>query len=60
MVTVEDDVPMLEWKVNTTLESMTHWFESAGLSLATTKVKAVLFICSCWFSPPPSAYRGSR
>ncbi len=26
----EDDIPILEWKVNTTLEDMTHWIEAAG------------------------------
>ncbi len=32
VVTAEDDIPML--KVNAALEAMTHWIESAGLSLA--------------------------
>ncbi len=43
VVTVEDDIPMLEWKVNTTLKAMTRWIESAKLSLAVTKTEVVLF-----------------
>ncbi len=30
VVTVEDDIPMLERKVNMALEAMTCWIESAG------------------------------
>ncbi len=37
VVTVEDDIPMLEQKMNTILEAMTCWIESVRLSLATTK-----------------------
>ncbi len=54
VVMVEDDIPMLEWNVNTTFEAMTHWIELAGLSLATMKMEAVLFTSHCQFSPPSS------
>ncbi len=30
MVMAEDDIPMLEWKVNTTLEAITCWIESSN------------------------------
>ncbi len=48
----EDDIPTLERKVNTTPEAMTHWIESAGLSVATTNTEVVLFTYCCRFSPP--------
>ncbi len=43
VITAENDIPMLEWKVNTALEAMTHWIESVGLNLGTTKTEAVRF-----------------
>ncbi len=43
VVTAEGDIPMLEWKVNTALEAMTCCIESAGQSVATMKMEAVLF-----------------
>ncbi len=52
MVTAENDIPTLERKVNTALEAMTHWIESVGLNLATSKTEAVLFTRHRWFSPP--------
>ncbi len=33
VVTAEDNIPMLEWKVNTSLEAMTCWIESAVSSV---------------------------
>ncbi len=30
VVMAENDIPMLEWKVNTTCEAITRWTESAG------------------------------
>ncbi len=50
-VTVENDIQTLKQKVNTTLEAMTRWIESAGLNLATAKTEAVLFTHRRWFSP---------
>ncbi len=55
VVTVENDIPTLEQKVNTALEAMTRWIESAELNLATAKTEAVLFTRRRRFSPPPSA-----
>ncbi len=49
----EDDIPMLEWKVNTTLEAITHWIESVGPCLATTKMDAMLFTHFLSFSRSP-------
>ncbi len=60
VVTAEDDISMLKWKVNTTLEAMTHWIESAGLNLATTKTEAVLFTRRCWFSVPSFCLKGEQ
>ncbi len=44
---------MLERKVNTALVAITHWIESAGLNLATSKMEALLFIL-VGSVPPPS------
>ncbi len=52
VVTAEDDIPMFEWKVNTTLEPMTRWIEPARLRLAATKTEAMLFTRYHRFSPP--------
>ncbi len=52
VVTVENDIPTIERKVNTALEAMTHWIESARLNLATAKTEAVLFTRRHRFSPP--------
>ncbi len=52
VVTVEDDIPTLERKINTALEAMTRWIKSAGLNLATAKTEAVLFTRRRRFSPP--------
>ncbi len=52
VVMAENDIPTLERRVNTALEAMTRWIESAGLNLATTKTEVVLFTCRCRFSPP--------
>ncbi len=41
MVMAEDDIPMLERKMNSTLKVKAHWIESDGLSLATTKMEVV-------------------
>ncbi len=60
VVTVENDIPTLERKVNTTLEVMTHWIESAGLNLATMKTEAVLFTRRRWFSPPSFRLNGEQ
>ncbi len=60
MVTVESDIPTLERKVNTTLEAMTRWIESAGLNLATMKAEAVLFTCHRWFSPLSFHLKGEQ
>ncbi len=51
VVTEEDNISTLERKVNTILETMTHWIESARLSLATTKTEVVLFTGHHQFSP---------
>ncbi len=42
---------MLEWKVKTALEAVTHWIKSEGLSLVTMKTKSVLFTDLCQFNP---------
>ncbi len=55
VVTAEDDIATLERKVNTALEAMMRWIESAGLNLATTKMEAVLFTRRRRFSPPSFA-----
>ncbi len=55
VVTAENYIPTLERKVNTVLETMTRWIESARLNLATAKMEAVLFTHHRRFSPPPSA-----
>ncbi len=60
LVTAEDDIPMLERKVNTTFEAMTHWIELARLSLATTKTEAVLFTRCCWFGPSSFHLKGEQ
>ncbi len=60
VVTVENDIPTLERKVNTTLESMTRWIELAGLNLATAKTEAVLFTCRCQFSPTSFRLKGEQ
>ncbi len=60
MVMAEKDIPTLEWKVNTTLEAMTRWIESARLNLATAKTEAVLFTRRCWFSPPSFRLKGEQ
>ncbi len=52
VVTAEDDIPMLQWKMNTTLEAMTHWIKLARLSLSTIKAEAVLFTRCSRFSHP--------
>ncbi len=52
VVVTEDDTPMLQRKVNTIPEAMTHWIESARLSLATTKTEAVLFTHHHQFGTP--------
>ncbi len=51
LVIAEDDIPMLERKVNTALEAMTCWIGSARLSLATKTMEVVLFTSHCWFAP---------
>ncbi len=51
VVTVKNDIPTLEWKVNTAQEVMTRWIKSAGLNLATTTTEAVLFTRRRRFSP---------
>ncbi len=43
VVTAEDNISMLKQRVNTALEAMTCWIESARLSLATTRMEVVLF-----------------
>ncbi len=58
VVMVEDNIPMLEWKVNITLEAMTCWIESARLSLAITNMEVVLFTCHHWFSSLPVCLLG--
>ncbi len=61
VVTTENDVSTLEQKVNTALEAMTHWIESAGLNLAIAKkTEAVLFTHRCWFSPPSFHLKGEQ
>ncbi len=55
VVMVEDDIPMLERKVNTALGATTCRIESARRNLATTKMEAVLFTRCCRFKSPPSA-----
>ncbi len=60
MVTAKNDIPTLEWKVNTTLEAMTCWIESARLSLAATKTEAVLFTLHHWFSSPSFRLKGEQ
>ncbi len=52
VVTSENDIPMLEWKVNTPMEAMTCWIELAGLNLATAKTVVVLFTHRHRFHPP--------
>ncbi len=53
---------MLERKVNTTLEAMTHWNEAARLSPAITKTEAkvVLFTRCHWFSPHSFCLKGEQ
>ncbi len=53
VVTVVDDISMLEQKVNTTLKAMTHLIELARMSLATTKTEVVLFTHCLSSVPPP-------
>ncbi len=60
VVMAEDNVPILEWKVNTTLEAMNHWFEWVGLSRATTKMETVLFTCRCRFSLSSFCLKGEQ
>ncbi len=60
VVTVENNIPMLEQKVNTALEAMTHWIKSAGLNLATVKMEAVLFTHRRHFSPPSFRLKGEQ
>ncbi len=60
VVTTEDNIPMLKQKVNTALEAMTSWIESAGLSLATTKTEMVLFTRHHRFSPPSIHLKGKQ
>ncbi len=55
----EDDIPMLERKVNSALETVTHWIESGRLSLATMKMKVILFTC-CQFSPSSFHRKGEE
>ncbi len=51
VIMADDNIPMLEWKVNNVLEALTCWILSAGLSLATMKAEVVLFTCHCIQSP---------
>ncbi len=60
MVTAENDIPVLERKVNTALEAMTRWIESARLNLATAKMEVVLFTRCCQFSPPSFRLKGEQ
>ncbi len=46
----DDDIPMLEEKVNTTLEAIIPWIESARLSLASMAKGVVLFTSLSRFS----------
>ncbi len=57
---MEDDIPMLKHEVNTTFEAMTHWIESAGLSLATMKTDVVLFTHYYRFSPSSFHLKGEQ
>ncbi len=60
VVTAENDISTLERKVNTALEAMTRWIESAGLNLATAKTEAVLFTHRRRFSPPSFRRKGEQ
>ncbi len=60
MVTAQNDIPTLEWKVNIALEDMTRWIKSAGLNLATPKMEAVLFTRHRRFSPPSFHLKGEQ
>ncbi len=55
-----DGMPILEQKINIALDAMTHWIESAGLNIPTTKTKVVLFIRHRGFSPLSFRLRGIR
>ncbi len=54
-VTAENDIPMLERKVNTILQVATHWIVSV-----TTKMEAVVFTRNRRFIPPSFCLKGSR
>ncbi len=60
MVTAEDNIFMLEWKVNTAPEAMTCWIELARLSLPATKMEAVLFTYCCQFISPSFCLKGEE
>ncbi len=60
VITAEDDISMLQRKVNTALEAMTHWIESVELSLATTKTEVVLFTRHHRFNPPSFRLKGEQ
>ncbi len=51
---------MLERKVNTTLEAITHWIESARVNLATSKMEVVLFTHRLRFSLPSFHLKGEQ
>ncbi len=60
VVMAENDIPMLERKVNTALEAMTHWIELAALNLTTMKMEAVLFTRHRRFSPLSFCVKGEQ